>query len=393
MPLTGHLPLESGDISVGEPIRFDVCDRHGVKLLARGQLVRSQAQLERLLEIGLWAEEQAVLVRRREQGRAPSAAVAARLRKVSVFDELRSLRAELDALLGTASAASPAGMAACVAALPGLAARVRRAVALDADAALASLQWLRDPPYGARQAVNSAIVCELLLAARGAQAPLCESTVATALAMNLCIHELQETLYQQSVLEPWQKEAVAAHPACAAERMRAAGCDDGVVLAALGQHHESFDGTGYPARLCGEAITLPARVLAVADRFCAAVSERAYRSAVPVGTALTRLFTPAATALDPALTGLLERALGRWPPGTVVRLGSGETAIVTRRTAEAGAVARVVRNRDGVPTPGLARRLTHRDGYAVVEELARDRVPSGIDVPGLWHPALDAGDG
>jgi HD-GYP domain-containing protein (c-di-GMP phosphodiesterase class II) len=87
-----------------------------------------------------------------------------------------------------------------------------------------------------------------------------------------------------------------------------------VVLAGFEQHHESFDGSGYPARLAGEAIALLARVIAVAERYCAAISERAYRPAVP-----------ASIALDPSISVLLERALGRWPPGTVVRLRSGET--------------------------------------------------------------------
>jgi hypothetical protein len=396
MALTGHLPIAPGDIAIGEPIPYDVCDRRGTKLLAKGQQVRSAAQLERLLEIGLWAEEQAVRVARRAQGRAAAAATPAlspALRRVNVLDELRALRTELDALLGAPQAASPEGLAAIVAGLPGLAARVRRAVALDADAALATLLWLREPPYGARQAVNTAIMCELLLGAREADGSLRDATVMAALAMNLCIHALQETLYHQSTADPRQKAEIAAHPGCAARRLRAAGLGDPVVLAALEQHHESFDGSGYPARLAGEAIALPARVIAVADRYCAAISERAYRPAVPASVALGRLFTPAAVALDPSISALLERALGRWPPGTVVRLRSGETAIVVRRTSDAsGCVARVVRNRDGLPTPEPARRLTQREGYAVVEELPRDRVPAAIDVPALWNPAVESAE-
>src|SRR5262245_31654964 len=46
-------------------------------------------------------------------------------------------------------------------------------------------------------------------------------------------------------------------------------------------HHEQYDGNGYPDRLAGEAIPLPARILAVADSFDAMLSDRPYRRAIP----------------------------------------------------------------------------------------------------------------
>jgi putative nucleotidyltransferase with HDIG domain len=46
------------------------------------------------------------------------------------------------------------------------------------------------------------------------------------------------------------------------------------------QHHECFDGNGYPDGLAGEAISLGARIFAVADRFEALTSERPYRKAL-----------------------------------------------------------------------------------------------------------------
>ena len=49
------------------------------------------------------------------------------------------------------------------------------------------------------------------------------------------------------------------------------------VLPGVAHHHESLDGTGYPGGLAGEAIPLPARILAVADAFDAMSSSRPYR--------------------------------------------------------------------------------------------------------------------
>jgi PAS domain S-box-containing protein len=61
------------------------------------------------------------------------------------------------------------------------------------------------------------------------------------------------------------------------------------VAAALAQMHERLDGTGYPLGLEAAAISLPARVLAVADVFCARTEPRSYRDAAPTEAVIERL--------------------------------------------------------------------------------------------------------
>ena len=51
--------------------------------------------------------------------------------------------------------------------------------------------------------------------------------------------------------------------------------------AVVGQHHEKFDGSGYPNGLSGDSIHIQARVFAVADAFDALTSDRPYRAARP----------------------------------------------------------------------------------------------------------------
>jgi diguanylate cyclase (GGDEF)-like protein len=66
-------------------------------------------------------------------------------------------------------------------------------------------------------------------------------------------------------------------------------------------HHERWDGTGYLEGRAGEEIPLVARILAVADAFSSMTTTRAYRKALSVQEALTRLREAAGTQLDPAL--------------------------------------------------------------------------------------------
>jgi putative two-component system response regulator len=64
-------------------------------------------------------------------------------------------------------------------------------------------------------------------------------------------------------------------------------------------HHERWDGTGYPRGLGAEAIPLPARVVAVADAFDAMTHPRPYRQALPEGEALAELQRNAGSQFDP----------------------------------------------------------------------------------------------
>ena len=57
----------------------------------------------------------------------------------------------------------------------------------------------------------------------------------------------------------------------------------------LAQHHERLDGSGYPLGLSGEAISLEAQIVAVADSFDAMVTDRVYRPALSREAALAEL--------------------------------------------------------------------------------------------------------
>ncbi len=64
-------------------------------------------------------------------------------------------------------------------------------------------------------------------------------------------------------------------------------------------HHERFDGTGYPHGLAGEQISLHGRIFAVADCFDAVVSDRPYRSGMPVARAVEIIKQGSGTHFDP----------------------------------------------------------------------------------------------
>jgi putative nucleotidyltransferase with HDIG domain len=76
------------------------------------------------------------------------------------------------------------------------------------------------------------------------------------------------------------------------------------------QHHERFDGTGYPAGIAREAISLDARIVAVADVFDALTSERPYRKALDRAVAVQMIVKGKGTEFDPAVVDAFLR-IGR----------------------------------------------------------------------------------
>jgi putative nucleotidyltransferase with HDIG domain len=78
-------------------------------------------------------------------------------------------------------------------------------------------------------------------------------------------------------------------------------------LPMVAQHHEWFDGSGYPAGLAGENISLHARILAVADCYDAIVSDRPYRKGLPARQALEILRQKSGKQFDPMVIEVFER--------------------------------------------------------------------------------------
>jgi response regulator RpfG family c-di-GMP phosphodiesterase len=75
----------------------------------------------------------------------------------------------------------------------------------------------------------------------------------------------------------------------------------------VGQHHEKWDGTGYPLGLRGEEIDLNARIFAVADAFDAMVSTRVYRAGKPYEAAAEELERHAGRQFDPVVVAAFMR--------------------------------------------------------------------------------------
>jgi putative nucleotidyltransferase with HDIG domain len=91
------------------------------------------------------------------------------------------------------------------------------------------------------------------------------------------------------------------------------------IIPGIRNHHEAWDGRGYPDRLRAEEIPLVARIIGIADTFDAMTTNRPYQTAIPLSDVLERMRSMAGTRFDPAVVDAFLAAAAAGditPPGT-----------------------------------------------------------------------------
>ena len=96
----------------------------------------------------------------------------------------------------------------------------------------------------------------------------------------------------------------------------------------IGEHHEMFDGSGYPKKLKGEAISLLARIVAIANYYDELCNPQNVLQALTPHEALATMFARLRSKFDPRLLQIFVRCLGVYPPGTIVQLSNGLIGMV-----------------------------------------------------------------
>jgi HD-GYP domain-containing protein (c-di-GMP phosphodiesterase class II) len=103
---------------------------------------------------------------------------------------------------------------------------------------------------------------------------------------------------------------IMAHPLIGVNIVSPLGLDP-EELSVIRNHHERWDGKGYPDHLSGSQIPRLARILAVADAFDAMSSDRAYRKALPSSDCMKELRKGCGTQFDPRVVEIAMDVLSR----------------------------------------------------------------------------------
>ena len=340
-------------VQLGAPLPFNVRDHDGTLLLARGQVIKTPEQMQALFVRGALvdlAELQCLLsLNERVQQARP--------------EELPGLwRKCLDELNGCLRNSAKEGfLDALQETTPAVLALVER------DKDLAIFQVLRQDgnehaQYGVTHSTHAAITAYLVAQRLGWSADESLRAFKATLTMNVSMLELQGQLAVQAPSPtPEQREAITAHPHFSRLMLEISGVTDADWLAAVANHHERPDGSGYPTGLrdSGDLAALVQR----ADVYTAKLSPRANRDAIAADKAGRMMFMQ-----EPGhpMVSALVKEFGVYPPGCFVKLMSGETGLVIKRGATVMApIVAVVSSPYGASLPQPLRRDTSQRAYAI----------------------------
>lgn len=155
---------------------------------------------------------------------------------------------------------------------------------------------------------------------------VCEYATAVAKDLNLCEEEIKNLeracklhdigkigiedniLTKPDKLTPEEWDIMKTHPSKSAEILRPLAFLNEVIKL-VEQHHERYDGTGYPSSKKAEEISLGARIITVVDSFDAMFTDRPYRKALTKEAAILELKKGSGTQFDPKVVEIFLRVL------------------------------------------------------------------------------------
>jgi HD-GYP domain-containing protein (c-di-GMP phosphodiesterase class II) len=371
--------ISLADITIGEPLPWDVYGHGNKLLLKRGQVIVSDRQAESLLAHGLFINENQAGAspqqKLEEQERAQRSDPPSALR----FINLATKRLER-ILYNLSSEEQPqAKILEVVKAL-------NYAASINVDIALAAILLNQSSAsYAVRHGVDAALLAQQVARVMNKSDEEIQAIMAACLTMNLSMLRQQDQLQSRTEpLGPREAEFVRSHPVESVKLLQQAGIDRADWLEYVLRHHELDN--SIPSVEGGiREIPQNVKIVSLADRYCAAVTTRKYKKTLLPAMALRDVFMKNGKPSDPLLSAYFVKELGNYPPGSLVRLQNGEIAVVTKRgkSSTTPGVHSFIGPR-GAPLSFPIARDTSKDLYLVREAVPGEAAALRFSLQQLW---------
>ena len=370
--------ITMSDIVVGKPLPWDVYDSNNKLLLRKGHVVEREQQVESLIMRGLFiaAKSEGATVGH------PAAAAARHVERPSALRLINLATKRLERLLfnlHNESELHPKIVEVVTA--------IKLAADINPDVALGSILLNQESgSYPVRHGVDCAIVSLLVARAMTKPAQEVQDIMAAALMMNVgMLREHEQLHHRHQPLSTEEHDLIRNHPEESVNLLRSAGVVDENVLSYVLLHHENEDGSGYPFGKGSADIPENAKIIALADRYCARVSSRLYRKSMLPNAALRDILLAEKKNINPGLAACFIRELGTYPTGSFVRLVNGEVGVVTGRgNSTTTPVVHSLLGPRGAPLSFPIRRETHKELHAIREVLQESQAGVRFSMQQLW---------
>jgi HD-GYP domain-containing protein (c-di-GMP phosphodiesterase class II) len=235
------------------------------------------------------------------------------------------------------------------------------------------------PNEGTRHATNVGVLALLMGRLCGLSEPEMQDLGVGALAHDIGKTELPAALHRADPqLSSAELMRYRDHVGLGLALGKRMGLSPGALLV-IGQHHEHLDESGYPLGIGGQRISVPARMVALVNRYDNLCHGSARTMAMTPHDALSLLFSQGQRQYDPALLGAFVRMMGVYPPGSVVQLTDDRYAVV-----ESVSASRPLRPKVQVHEPGAAQDeaplldLSQQRALGIRRALAAEQLPSAV---------------
>ncbi len=205
---------------------------------------------------------------------------------------------------------------------------------LDDDASMLSLLSFQKMKRFDRTLASHALdVCTLSLIVAhdyGVAEEDLESLGAGALLHDIGYVRLPRNLYRRNHdLTDQERAMMQQHTALGLAMLQEAREDRTAIVRIVSEHHECSDGSGFPHKLTGDSISVLAQLVGLVDLYDGMVSRRGGRPAMLPHDAIRQLFRLGDTGQYPKdLIQTMIGSLGVYPVGSLVRMNTGEQAVV-----------------------------------------------------------------
>lgn len=135
-------------------------------------------------------------------------------------------------------------------------------------------------------------------------------------------------LHKRTDLLPAERNFIKMHPQYGHDQLKHADAFNQLIRAVALQHHEHIDGSGYPKGLKGDKIMVFAKLACVANAFEEQLHLCEGKKAVSTDRALAKIQKFSGKKYESEYVDILEQCLGKYPPGTLVKLSNKSTALV-----------------------------------------------------------------
>ena len=370
--MTELVRIAPGALTIGRPLPWNVYDADGNVLLRQGYVIQTNSQLEQLFERGRFKP------RKIER---PQEEVFEDNRERNPFADYPDLLHSLEATLNAITESDPSAQKR----LLGLARMIERTCTESPEASLALVHLYSIGPVIHEQILFYAILCQFIGRQFGLEDKRIGILTAAALTANLGLVPIADKLNaSNTVLNDEQRGVIRKHPQRSIQALKAAGIDNKLLLTIIAQHHEQADGSGYPKGLSGTEIRPEAEILALAERYVAMITKRAYRQRMNVADARKLIANLADGKFRPAIPKALLHVLGEFPPGILVRLENNEVGVVARRPVRArGPFVKAIFGPRGNRYTGTFERDTSEPDFGI-QSLEEPEVMPSMDFSMVW---------